>query len=492
MSDPSHEEALLYTEAVNARTARTQAGAAVENPFADEEVPRTPEPIRRYASQTETTHLQPTLPLRPRRWGYPESSNRSDMTSRRDRLTRASALSLITDVMLNEDLAPIEVVDVLEDIAEQCKDDGVPFSELLAENMYVGDVPPLVFEIHRCDWDIGRELVMYLLTQTAKTSQAVRWMVKSACIQRGNDELFQHLREVLGGTDGCEYQVSVVEANGTFETMISIFDLEKALRPPPPPPSRPLSEKAQMRLHEITNTSLFTPGAGSSSAPDKPAARPPEINIEWIIGDRAWTLQILDDRVTLRMDVGTPGIVTANLRVVSPIEDGEPICLAMFPETTLFPIRSAGKNSVSITPSMTATMWTMFTVERTILLQLDVRVQPLIPPPYLLPMPAIVLEEAPPTLTEANTPDNALALAATAAGSTAVASTLEAEMQKLTVNDPFLDRSEKSGMSSDEEDWVMENALMSDGETSETREGGWVVTSEPDDMEYDEDENMLL
>lgn len=111
---------------------------------------------------------------------------------------------MITEIMITETLQPAEVVDLFEDLANNCRKDGVSFGELLAEPMYVGDVTPLAYEILRCDYK-ALDLVWYLLNATS--SRKVGWIVRTACQQRGEDGLFQLLR---GETDGT-YWVTIDE-----------------------------------------------------------------------------------------------------------------------------------------------------------------------------------------------------------------------------------------------------------------------------------------
>lgn len=122
-------------------------------------------------------------------------------TDRRDRVTRATVLSMITDLMLNEDLHPSEAVSFLEDLEDACKKDGVSLPELLTEEMSTGGVPPLMWEIQRCNWREEPELLFFLVTRTP--SPKVPWMIRTACQAVGDNELLQLLREMLEPDVSC-------------------------------------------------------------------------------------------------------------------------------------------------------------------------------------------------------------------------------------------------------------------------------------------------
>lgn len=122
-------------------------------------------------------------------------------TDRRDRVTRATVLSMITDLMLNEDLHPSEAVNFLEDLEDACKKDGVSLPELLTEEMSTGGVPPLMWEIQRCNWREEPELLFFLVTRTP--SPKVPWMIRTACQAVGDNELLQLLREMLEPDVSC-------------------------------------------------------------------------------------------------------------------------------------------------------------------------------------------------------------------------------------------------------------------------------------------------
>lgn len=150
-----------------------------------------------------------------------DRSNNYGGIDRRDRVTRATALSMITDLMLNEHMHPSETVDLFEDLEDTCRNDGVSLPELLAENMYTGGVPPLMWEIQRCNWRESPELLMFLATNTPRSK--VPWMIRTACQAVGDNELLQLLRETIEPDILCHVTSRLVPDSGEFITLRLTF-----------------------------------------------------------------------------------------------------------------------------------------------------------------------------------------------------------------------------------------------------------------------------
>ncbi len=107
--------------------------------------------------------------------------------------------------MINDALKPMEAVELLQDLSEGCQDAGVALSELLAEEMYVGGVTPLAYEILRCD-RTALELATFLIAET--TSSKVPWIVRNACFIRNDNELLQQLRSVISSSGRMDVSVT--------------------------------------------------------------------------------------------------------------------------------------------------------------------------------------------------------------------------------------------------------------------------------------------
>ncbi|KAG8924795.1 hypothetical protein FRC01_011030 [Tulasnella sp. 417] len=273
---------------------------------------------------------------------------------RRDRVTRATALSMITDLMLNEDLQPSEAVDFLEDLENACKTDGVSLSELLGEDMSIGGVPPLMWEIQRCNWREEPELLMFLVIRTPRAK--VPWMIRTACQAIGDNALLQRLRETLEPDILCDVMPSSSESE--FNVAITIKDFAQKLRP--------------------KETSWTT--EGKKGDVKKTHVEASSVTIEWIVEERAWALELKADALELTLLDGPPATVSARLHV----DPSDTLELALlddnvyggpqagrsvqgssahsrdmeFPSgTVLLPISRAGRNSLISKPAWRPETW---------------------------------------------------------------------------------------------------------------------------------------
>lgn len=262
-----------------------------------------------------------------------DRSNNYGGINRRDRVTRATALSMITDLMLNEHMHPSETVDLFEDLENACQKDGVSLPELLAENMYTGGVPPLMWEIQRCNWRESPELMMFLAINTPRSK--VPWMIRTACQAVGDNELLQLLRETIEPDILCH----VTSSDFKFGVSVTVRDLANKLRP--------------------KETSWMSEGKRGDEK--KSYVESSSISIEWLVEERAWALELKTDAVELTLLQGPPAIVTASLRVDLPDEGGHDLaqtCDIDFPRNTvLLPISRAGRNSLAIKPTWRPESW---------------------------------------------------------------------------------------------------------------------------------------
>lgn len=272
---------------------------------------------------------------------------------RRDRVTRATALSMITDLMLNEDLQPSDAVDFLEDLENGCKKDGVSLSELLGEDMSTGGVPPLMWEIQRCNWREEPELLMFLMIHTPRPK--VPWMIRTACQAVGDNGLLQQLRETLEPDVLCHVMSS---SDLGFDVAVTVKDLTEKLRP-----------KQTTWISE-----------GKHGQEKRSHVEASSVTIEWIVEERAWALELKADALELTLLDGPPATVTARLHVdpsdalelalldenvsgglqVGPSVQGSSIhsCDMEFPQgTVLLPISRAGRNSLTLKPTWRPETW---------------------------------------------------------------------------------------------------------------------------------------
>lgn len=96
---------------------------------------------------------------------------------RTDRKVRTTTLDLITSIMMNPNVDVMSAVTIFEDLRDQCRDAGVPFSELLQVDIEGYDMPPLMIEIIRCDFLCTPELLLFLLDQTA-SARKFQWFIR--------------------------------------------------------------------------------------------------------------------------------------------------------------------------------------------------------------------------------------------------------------------------------------------------------------------------
>ncbi|KAG8895845.1 hypothetical protein FRC00_006810 [Tulasnella sp. 408] len=260
---------------------------------------------------------------------------------------------MITDLMLNEDLHPSEAVDFLEDLENACKKDGVSLSELLAEDMSTGGVPPLMWEIQRCKWREEPELLMFLMIRTSRPK--VPWMIRTACQAVGDNNLLQLLRETLEPDVLCHVMSS---SDFEFDVAITVKDLTQKLRP-----------KETTWISE-----------GKHGDEKKRHVEASSVTIEWIVEERAWALELKADTLELTLLDGPPATVTAKLHVdpsdslelalldeyvtedpkAGPSSQGSSLhsCDMEFPpDTVLLPISRAGRNSLTLKPTWRPETW---------------------------------------------------------------------------------------------------------------------------------------
>ncbi|KAG8877698.1 hypothetical protein FRB98_006573 [Tulasnella sp. 332] len=148
------------------------------------------------------------------RFGPVTQGRVDDPFMRTDRRVRTTTLDVISSVMMNPNVSVVGAVMTLEDLRDQCRDAGVPFSELLEVEIEGYDMVPLMIEIIRC-------------------------MLR-------NDDLFEKLRQItpcpseLGDAPHFEYVVSLDQyttpltrvastPNNTFRALISIENFAAAL-----------------------------------------------------------------------------------------------------------------------------------------------------------------------------------------------------------------------------------------------------------------------
>jgi len=276
---------------------------------------------------------------------------------------------MITDIMLNEDYQPIEAVDFLEDLEDACRDAGVPFSELLGEDMYIGNVPPIRYEILRCDYQTNPELLMYLVTRTRRVDLDA--LVRAACLSRDDNFLFQMLRDTMGYN--ADKQISSSGHDTRFEVLFNINELVKGFTPPP------LSEK--QRLAEKLG--------------DKEKPAPPQIEFEWIAAQRAWKLVLTRETISLSLLQGDPMTIGGSIAAIFPADNANAVNMPFPSEALLKPMSMAGRNSLVIRPTPPPADWPQLATDGDILIQLDVEAVKLPPPSDPIKAPSPSEPEAP-------------------------------------------------------------------------------------------------
>ncbi|KAG9014286.1 hypothetical protein FRB90_005463 [Tulasnella sp. 427] len=267
-------------------------------------------------------------------WMAPLFHDGYQSNNRQDRVTRATALSMITDLMLNEAIHPSDAVDFLEDLESSCQKDGVSLPELLAENMSTGDVPPLMWEIQRCRWREEPELLMFLVIRTLRAK--VPWMIRTACQAVGDNSLMQVLRETLEPDVVCHLNWRDVE----FDVSVTVKSLA-----------------SKLDAKTVAWTSVKTEQDIKILA--TPVVEPRSVNIEWLVEERAWALELKTDAVELTLLEGPPAVVTASLYVEPPTKgNSAQDCYMEFPSpAVLLPISRAGRNSLIVKPAWRPESW---------------------------------------------------------------------------------------------------------------------------------------
>ncbi|KAG8926865.1 hypothetical protein FRC02_008614 [Tulasnella sp. 418] len=236
---------------------------------------------------------------------------------RRETGIRATILALISDCMIGN-LTGAEKLAMLQDIEHSCtyssESAGVPFGELLGIEMEKAGVPPLLWEIQTTeDADAGGsgELIRWLVTKTV--SPKVGWMIRTGCRSRGDNGAFQILREfhrLEEGGDGADYDVIVNEEDeNTFHAIITIENFEETIQK---------SSKPQQDLEEAIRRKVAAEYRRIGPVDASTRLRPtPKIETEWIVGGRAWRLDVTEEGLDLVLLEGGPGVVTARLAVIS-------------------------------------------------------------------------------------------------------------------------------------------------------------------------------
>ncbi|KAF8599933.1 hypothetical protein BDV93DRAFT_525772 [Ceratobasidium sp. AG-I] len=143
-------------------------------------------------SPIRTPAYNPThQPLRP--WGTDETSrqhplNPGQTNQRPDIHSRNATLTTISDLLFNFDCSSEELTSLIEDACATAKEVGVPTTELLANNVVIGNhdlgMTPLCLEASRCDLNDGIELLAWLLDNAPRG--LVDRDLKRGCLMRNN------------------------------------------------------------------------------------------------------------------------------------------------------------------------------------------------------------------------------------------------------------------------------------------------------------------
>lgn len=110
-------------------------------------------------------------------WARPYPSADSPLVTRTDRYVRTSALTIISSIMMNPEQTPGEAAITFAEVLEQCRAAGVPFGELLDQEVEGFGMVPLLIELIRCDFEEGPELLLFLL-QYSTPSPKMFWNIK--------------------------------------------------------------------------------------------------------------------------------------------------------------------------------------------------------------------------------------------------------------------------------------------------------------------------
>ncbi|KAG9008038.1 hypothetical protein FRB94_013803 [Tulasnella sp. JGI-2019a] len=296
-----------------------------------------------YPPQVQNPTIQDHSPtsnyVRRVRFGDPAAHTR-DTFMRTDRKVRTTALDLITSVMMNPNVDVTSAVVTLEDVMDQCRDAGVPFSELLEVEVEGYDMVPLMIEIIRCDFEGAPDLLLFLLQHTA-SARKFQWFIRRACMLR-NDDLFEKLRQITPHPDTpepwnaphFEYIVSmdqyatpltrVASSPNTFRALISIphflTALDENARALECRRRQGFSEKRSLRTsedlkgfesnHRQTDTNKRPP-PGSQLANAEPG-----LICEIVALGRSWTFEVGANRLILTLVDGVECNVDASATVI--------------------------------------------------------------------------------------------------------------------------------------------------------------------------------
>jgi len=102
-----------------------------------------------------------------------------DRLRRVDRSVRASALATISATMLDISIDGRAAAVTLRKTMEECRTAGVPFEELLEEEIEGFGMVPLVFQVIRCNWNndaADRDLLLFLLEHSP--SRRLGWNIR--------------------------------------------------------------------------------------------------------------------------------------------------------------------------------------------------------------------------------------------------------------------------------------------------------------------------
>lgn len=114
--------------------------------------------------------------------------NPSQPNQRPDIHSRNATLTTISDLLFNFDCSTEELTSLIEDACATAKEVGVPTTELLAQNVMIGNddlgMTPLCLEASRCDLNDGIELLAWLLDNAPRG--LVDRDLKRGCLMRNN------------------------------------------------------------------------------------------------------------------------------------------------------------------------------------------------------------------------------------------------------------------------------------------------------------------